>query len=199
MIVGNIAQLLVTHLAGALALSIFIYKFHLVTYPFSLAGFALTVAYSLLFLVFYFHIEWLHSLLLSNRFTRRYKKFYSLLRRYKKKDLFKILLYSVARYAVFSLQYVLIFQWLIPGINVFQVLVFVCLLFFIQSVLPALNLLDVGIRSITALFLFGYITTQSTAVVAAVASIWFINLIIPAILGALFVFKLNFFGTHKRP
>jgi hypothetical protein len=30
---------------------------------------------------------------------------------------------------------------------------------------------------------------------AAVASIWLINLIIPAILGSVFVLKLNFFGS----
>ncbi len=74
----------------------------------------------------------------------------------------------------------------------------VCILFFVQSNLPSLDLFDIGIRSVTALFFFEFITNQSAAVVACTASIWLINIIIPAILGSYFVFKLNFFGSLKR-
>jgi len=59
--------------------------------------------------------------------------------------------------------------------------------------LPSLDLLDVGVRSMTASAFFVYITDQKLAVIAAVSSIWLINLIIPAILGSVFVLKLKFF------
>jgi hypothetical protein len=41
--------------------------------------------------------------------------------------------------------------------------------------------------------LFLYITNQQIAIIAAVSSIWLINLIIPAIIGSVFVFKMKFF------
>jgi hypothetical protein len=65
--------------------------------------------------------------------------------------------------------------------------------FFIQSAIPSLDLLDIGVRSITALKLFSYVTDQSIAIVVAVSLIYIINLIIPAILGSIFVLKLKFF------
>jgi hypothetical protein len=71
----------------------------------------------------------------------------------------------------------------------------VFILFFIQSALPSLDLLDIGVRTMTATYFFGFITGQEVAVMAATACIWLVNLIIPAILGSVFVFKLNFFGN----
>ena len=50
----------------------------------------------------------------------------------------------------------------------------------------------------TATYFFSFITTNEIAIMAATASIWLINLIIPAILGSAFVFKLNFFGTNRN-
>jgi hypothetical protein len=73
----------------------------------------------------------------------------------------------------------------------------ISILFFVQSTLPSLDLFDVGIRSVTASYFFGYVTGHDVAVIACTASIWLINIIIPAILGTYFVFKLNFFGTPK--
>ena len=80
-----------------------------------------------------------------------------------------------------------------PQIPVFPMMMMVFILFFIQSALPSLDLLDVGVRSMTASAFFVYITDQKLAVIAAVSSIWLINLIIPAILGSVFVLKLKFF------
>ncbi|SFG64304.1 lysylphosphatidylglycerol synthase domain-containing protein [Pedobacter insulae] len=198
MAVGNIGQMVVTNVFGAIALSIFIFKFNLLDYRLCLAGFAIAAIFCLFFLLFFFNIKWLNTLLLSIKYTRKYKKFYIILARYKKIELFKILLFCLARYLIFSTEYFIMFYWLVPGISYLNILMLVSILFFVQSSLPSLDLLDIGIRSVTALFFFKFVTDQSTAVVACIASIWFINIIIPAILGSYFVFKLNFFGSNKH-
>jgi hypothetical protein len=87
---------------------------------------------------------------------------------------------------------------LIPEIPIAQTVMMVCIVLFIQSALPSLDLLDVGVRAMTATYFFKFITTNDVAIIAATASIWLINLIIPAILGSVFVFKLNFFGTTRN-
>jgi hypothetical protein len=97
---------------------------------------------------------------------------------------------------VFSFQYYLIIHLLIPVIPVFQMMMLVFVFFFVQSALPSLDLLDIGVRSGAATLLFVHVTNQSLAIIAAVSSIWLINLIIPAILGSVFVFKLNFFDRN---
>ena len=82
------------------------------------------------------------------------------------------------------------------NIPVFPMMMMVFVLFFVQSALPSLDIVDVAVRNGTAAYLFGYIVQQPVAVMAAVSSIWFINLIIPAILGSVFVFKLHFFDRN---
>lgn len=198
MAVGTIGQMVITNVFGAIALSIFFYSFNILDYRLCLAGFGIAAVFSLFFLLFYFNIKWLNTILLSIKYTRKYKKFYTILARYKKLELLKILLFCLARYIVFSAEYFIMFNWLIPGLNNMHIIMLISVFFFVQSSLPSLDLLDVGVRSVTALFFFKFITDQSTAVVACIASIWLINIIIPAILGSYFVFKLNFFGSDKR-
>ncbi|MEE1945984.1 hypothetical protein VRU48_12760 [Pedobacter sp. KR3-3] len=198
MAVGNIGQLVLTNVFGAIAVCLFVYRFTPIDYRLFLALCAIGIAFCLFFIIFYFNIKWLNGILLSMRFTRKYKKFYTILARYRKAELLKILLLCLARYAVFSTQYFIMFLWLIPGLHFVDILMLICILFFVQSSLPSLDLLDIGIRSVTALFFFKYVTDQNTAVVACIASIWLINIIIPAILGSYFVFKLNFFGSTQR-
>lgn len=198
MAVGNIGQLVLTNVLGAVAICFFVYRFFDLAQVLFVAICIVSAVFALFFLIFYFNIKWLNSLLLSIKITRKYKKFYAVLARYRKKELLRILLFCLARYAVFTSQYVIMFIWLIPSLKIGDVLLMVPILFFVQSTLPSLDLLDIGIRSFTALFFFKYITAQNTAVVACIASIWLVNIIIPAILGSFFVFKLNFFGNHHR-
>jgi hypothetical protein len=198
MAVGGIGLLVLTNVFGAIAACVFVFRFIPINYPFFLAFCVFATVFCAFFIVFYFNIKWLNGILLSMRFTRKYKKFYYILARYKKLELLKILGFNFARYAVYSSQYLILFKWLIPGIYTLDVLMLISILFFIQSALPSLALFDIGVRSITALFLFKYVSTEHTAVVACIASVWLINIIIPAILGTYFVFKLNFFGNYKR-
>jgi len=198
MAVGNIGQMVLTNIFGAVALCIFINRFLGLDYRINYALIALSAMFCVFFLVFFFNIRWLNGLLLSMRFTRKYKKFYSILGRYHKKELLRILLFCLARYVVFSTQYFIMFYWLIPDIHYLDILMMVCILFFVQSTLPSLDLFDIGVRSVTASYFFSFVTKQDVAVIACTASIWLINIIIPAILGSYFVFKLNFFGNLNR-
>lgn len=198
MAVGNIAQMVLTNVFGAIAVCVFVYRFVPLEPIFFAAICGLSFVFSLFFIIFYFNIKWLNGLLLAMRFTRKYERFYAILGRYKKRELLKILIFSSARYAIFTTQYLVMFLWLIPGLEALDILMLVPILFFVQSTLPSLDLLDIGIRSVTALFFFKYVTTQNTAVVACIASIWLLNIIIPAILGSYFVFKLNIFGNTRN-
>ena len=101
------------------------------------------------------------------------------------------------RFLVFTSQYYLIIHLLIPDIHVFQMVMLLFIVFFIQSALPSLDLLDIGVRASTASYFFAFITPQEIAVMAATACIWLVNLIIPAILGSVFVFKINFFDNPR--
>ncbi len=198
MAVGNIGQMVLTNIFGAIALCLFIYKFIDMDYRLFYALVVLSMMFCLFFILFYFNIRWLNGILLSFRVTRKYKKFYSVLSRYQTAELLGILMFCLARYIVFSTQYFILFNWLIPEIHYLDILMMVSILFFVQSTLPSLDIFDIGVRSVTAAYFFSFVTTQDIEVIACIAIIWLINIIIPAILGSYFVFKLDFFGNSRR-
>ncbi len=193
MAVGSFAQMVITNVLGIAALLWFGYHFLTIQIWLYLAAVFLGGMVSFLLLVFYFNVSWFVYLLNSIPFLRQYRRFFEIMNRYHVLELNRIMLYSLARFAVFTFQYYLVLHLLIPQLPGFSMVMMVLILFFIQSILPSLDLLDVGVRSATATAFFGYITTQQVAVIAAVSSIWFINLIVPAIIGSVFVFKMKFF------
>jgi hypothetical protein len=195
--VGAIGQMVVTNILGSLALLWFVGRFF---NPNILLHYSLIFLISIFcgfFLLFYFNIGWLEGLLSRISFLKPFRRFFRILGRYKKRELWQVLTYCISRFAVFTTQYCLIIYLLVPEILLADMLMMIFILFFIQSALPSLDLLDVGVRSMTATYFFGFITDQDVAIMAATACIWLVNLIIPAILGSVFVLKLNFFGNNR--
>ncbi|MHB1177523.1 MAG: lysylphosphatidylglycerol synthase domain-containing protein [Daejeonella sp.] len=198
MSVGAIGQMVITNVFGSIALLWFVSRFMELNI---LVNFALTFLVAIFcsfFLLFYFNMQWLNGLLSRIKFIKPFRRFFSILTKYKKGDMFRVLTYCLSRYVVFTTQYFLVIHLLVPGIPVFPMLMILFILFFIQSALPSLNLLDIGVRASTATYFFAFLTDQELAIIAAIACIWLVNLIIPAILGSVFVLKLNFFGNSRN-
>lgn len=193
MAVGAFSQNVITNLVGVTASLWFIYYFLNINPWLYLGLVVLSVVFLALFLIFYFNIKWLVGLLDRIKFLKKYHRFFEIMGRYNIDELLVVIGYSLARFFVFSLQYYLIIHLLLPDIPFISMMLTVFVFLFIQSAMPSLDLLDIGVRSFTAMHLFLYITNQQIAIIAAVSSIWLINLIIPAIIGSVFVFKMRFF------
>ncbi|WP_462266598.1 lysylphosphatidylglycerol synthase domain-containing protein [Mucilaginibacter sp.] len=196
MAVGSFGQNVVTNVVGAGAILWFLYQFqHLQSWLF--VGVAiLVVGFMLFFILFYFNIRWLAGLLNSIKPLKKFHRFFDIMRKYRLAELTRVMGFCLARFAVFSTQYYFVVHLLIPEIPAYQTYLFVFIVFFVQSALPSIDLLDIGVRTATADTLFAYVTHQHLAAIAAVASIWFINLIVPAVLGSVFVLKLKFFDNN---
>ncbi|NOW94849.1 lysylphosphatidylglycerol synthase domain-containing protein [Mucilaginibacter sp. SG564] len=193
MAVGAFGQIIMTNLLGLIAIVWLFYNY----IPVSAWLFALIVLISVLTLailfICFFHIKGIINLINRIAFLRKYHRFFDIMGRYKKPELVRILAFSMARYITFTVQYCIVFHLLIPQFAFFPMVMMLFVYFFVTSAVPSLDLLDVGVRSFTASHLFAYVTDQKIAIIAGVSSIWLINLIIPAIIGSLFVFKLKFF------
>ncbi len=198
MSVGTIGQLVLINVFGALALRWFVYRFMDLNPIMNLSISILILVFSAFFLLFYFNIHWINGLLSKIKFMKRYKRFFIIFSRFKTSELLRILLYCLSRILIYSTQYFLIIHFLIPQIDPLDVILILFIFYFVQSSMPSLDLLDIGLRATTAAYFFSYITDQEIAVMAAIASIWLINLIIPSILGSVFVLKLNFFGSPRN-
>uniref|UniRef100_UPI0037420EB6 lysylphosphatidylglycerol synthase domain-containing protein n=1 Tax=Mucilaginibacter mali TaxID=2740462 RepID=UPI0037420EB6 len=195
MAVGAFGQNVITNVLGAIAIVWFVLTFLHLNIWLNMGVVVLAITLMVVMLLFYFNIRWVVSLLDSVKFLKKFHRFFDIMGRYSFTEMLNIMGYCLARFAVFSFQYYLVIHLLIPSIPLYDVLLMVFVLFFVQSALPSLDLLDIGVRNFTASTLFAYVTNQNIAVMAAVTSIWLINLIIPAILGSVFVFKLRFFDN----
>lgn len=196
--IGSISQMVITNVVGVWAFCWFVYSYMNIQGAWFIGVFVLTLIYSSFFIILYFRIGLINDLLIKIPFLKKYERFFGLLLRYDQKKLRKIFLYSVIRYVVFTSQYCLLMQVLIPDLPFFEMVMMVFILFFVQSALPSLDLFDVGVRSLTASYFFGFLTEMNIAIMAIAACIWFVNLIIPAIIGSFFTFKIKFFDTNTN-
>ncbi len=191
--VGAFGQNVVTNVMGAAGIVWFTFTCLHITGWLMLLILVVAVIYCACFLVLFFKIKWLVVLLNKIPFLAKYHRFFAIMGKYRREDLITVMCFSLSRYLVFTLQYFLLIHLLIPPIPAFGFMMMLFVFFFVQSAIPSLDFLDIGVRSLAADKLFGYLTNQHIAIIASVSIIYLINLIIPAIFGSVFVFKLKFF------
>ena len=116
------------------------------------------------------------------------KPFFIVLKSYSNLEISQVFALSFSRYLIFSLQFLIIlfiFQIELP-ILVLMMIIF--LVFFVKTIVPSVSFLsDLGIRSMTSLYLFEFYNINSSIVIASTLTLWFINILLPVLIGA-FVF-----------
>ncbi len=111
----------------------------------------------------------------------------------KKKQLLSVLVLSVIRYFVFSVQYYLALRVFNVHLDFATAFTLIAITFLITSAIPTFAISEIAVRGATAVYFFSAVTNDSTAVVAASLLLWIINLAIPALIGEFFVWNLKFF------
>jgi hypothetical protein len=70
-------------------------------------------------------------------------------------------------------------------------------LFLVLAVIPTIALVEVGLRGEISLRLMGMFTTNSLGISLASVSIWFINLVLPAIVGSVLFLGIKVFNRKN--
>jgi len=104
-----------------------------------------------------------------------------------KKTLFRILNISMLRYGVYLFQYVFFIHFFGVTEDTVSAILGVGTIFFLQSNLPLPPVLSVFARGEMAIFLWSVFTDNVLGIIAATFSLWILNLVIPAILGAIVI------------
>jgi hypothetical protein len=160
-------------------------------------------AFVFLLLLFYYRIGMMKEMLkkiIPERWAK-YLEYTSVFGRFNGEELTLNLFLSLARYIVFSAQFYLLLVIFGAGVPASQAIILIPVIYLIMTIVPSIALADLGIRGSVALFMFGLYFTRygeadgntDIAILTATTLLWFINLIIPAILGTFFVFNLKFF------
>ncbi len=132
-----------------------------------------------------------------NRWLKKNERKITIPQDYRFSSLALIFLLSVIRYAVFILQYALLFSLFgIPLIGK-QVFTGVSVMFVLMAIVPTLTFLtDLGFRWAVGIQVFQVFTTNTAGILAVSLGIWLINLIIPALIGSLLILRIKLFSSR---
>jgi hypothetical protein len=143
--------------------------------------------------LFYFRMQWLVKLLKWVPYINEKFSFAFVLEHLKGKLMLQILGLSFLRFIVFAVQYVLLWQALQVDIGWWQGFWSIAFVFLIMAIVPSFAIADVGIRGKVALGIAGLFSTNSVAIFAGTVGIWLLNLVLPALIGSLFLLTIKIF------
>ncbi|TMI84909.1 MAG: hypothetical protein E6H10_04870 [Bacteroidetes bacterium] len=112
--------------------------------------------------------------------------------------LLKLLSLSTIRYVVFVVQYFLLFRLFEVNIEWWECLWAVSVIFLVLAIIPTFAIAELGIRGKVSLKLLELFSTNSLGITVATASIWLINLVVPAVAGSLLIVSVKIFKNKNE-
>jgi len=207
--IGSLSQLLITIIVGAASLLFYMPTYFGRTSLFSDYDY---LYYGIIFLVIiiiaaliliFLNVTALPSFvsrILKRKFAH-FNDYFSVISTFSTFELTTVLILSFLRYCVFALQFYLLLMMFSVEIPLLHGLMIISMIFFVMTAIPTITLAELGIRGSISLYFIGlYFENFSTltdkiniGIVSAASSLWLVNLTIPALIGTIFVFRLNFF------
>jgi hypothetical protein len=206
-LIGSLSQLLTTVIAGCIALTFsfsMFFEFEFSIHKnFSFGLLALVFSLLIFALILYFNVGLL-KVVTAGIFPRRKQKllrYIDVFSLYTRFELLKVLLLSVSRFIVFSMQYYLLL--LITGFDIgyFEAMMLISLTYLFLAIIPTIAITELGVRGSVAIYIFGlyfanntfWNESGATAVFTASSVLWLLNLVVPSLFGIIFVYRLRFF------
>jgi uncharacterized membrane protein YbhN (UPF0104 family) len=186
---SRIAQFFITLIFGAASLVYFIEQAKEVYRPVYFLAALASASALFLFVIFVYHKAVL-SFIKNVQFFSPLYKYFEILNRYSKKEVFKVVVYSLLRYMVFSIQFIFLFLFFEISKDLTLLCMAVAFIFLVKSIVP--TILDLGVREASAIYFFtSFGFTNGNTIIYASLTLWTINILIPALLGLLLIFKIK--------
>lgn len=191
--IGRFCQLVATVLAGSGGLLYFIYQFGWPAYPaVSLSVFILLLALCAGALMLLYHAKAIVALVAAIKPLRRFVPYIAVMGNYTSREISELLWLSLGRYTVFLSQFILLLILFEVQLRPVQYLAGVSGTFFLKSVVPSVSFLsDLGVRELSAMYLFGLMGQMRLQVLSASLSLWLLNIAVPSAAGLYFVLRLR--------
>lgn len=211
-VLGSMSQLFITILAGTLALLVFVpeYMINSRIFPDTLFfGFAfLVILMDLLLFFLLVNVQFLSVLrdkLLRSR-LKKFRKHLTVFAGFSPKEMIAVMGLCLLRYIVFTGQFFLLLKIFSVPVRLYDGILITSLIFLALSIVPTVTITELGVRNSLAVYFFGFYFNHSAAmtvqvldgIILAGSLLWIINLVIPAILGTLFISRLKFFRKNAQ-
>lgn len=198
---GSIAQFVVTLVAGGIGLFMLTMlgaplPWHADWISWALA--TLTALVAFIALVLYFYPGLLRQLLLLVPFLHRFEQASGILSRYQRSDLLNVILLSIARYAVFGFQFVLLLRAFGAGVDHMEAILAVPLIYLIATLIPSVMLTELGVRGSVAMAVLAPLGADDALVLMATTCLWVINVALPASVGSLILLFARIRSRHTE-
>lgn len=190
-IIGSFAQLIVTGFLGLLGSLYYILNVQKSSWLIILLVTSLLLFTFLTYLYFNLHklLDWTNGVSIF----RKGRIYLKVVKRFNQQQLINILLISTGRYIIYTIQFIMLLKFFLVDINNITLLCTVWLIFWIMAILPTIAIAEIGIRGEAALFFLAPLSTNHLGIVSSTFMLWFINLIIPSLIGCLFVYKMKLY------
>lgn len=113
-----------------------------------------------------------------------------------RKHLLIILLLSFLRYMIFILQYVLLLRVMQVNIDLNLSVWLISVFYFFMAIVPTVGFTELPVRATVSVLILGLFSSNIIGIHAASFLIWCINLVVPAIIGSLFILGIKIIKTR---
>ena len=203
-IVSSISQLIITLFAGSVGLFFIRKNIETGNTMQGLDSFWLQVLqYGVIIVLLiltgiYFRLSLLINLVDKLRNNNRYSWLVGSLKDIDATLLLKLLSLSAIRYVVFVVQYFLLFRLFEVNAGWWECFWAVSVVFLVLAIIPTFAIAELGLRGNVSLKLIGLFSTNSLGISLTTATIWIINLVLPAIAGSLLILSVKIFKNRNE-
>ncbi|WP_153796772.1 lysylphosphatidylglycerol synthase domain-containing protein [Foetidibacter luteolus] len=199
-IVGSMSQMIITLVLGIAGM--FYVRYNILSDTTHLQGLSSLWLNGLIYLIMfgtalhiicYYKLSWIATIMEKIPFIQRYIYLFDKVEDFHWKELTRILTLSFSRYVVFTVQYLLMFKVFDVDVTPIDGSSMVCVMFLVLAILPTIPMAELGVRGQVSTQLFGLLSPNTIGILYTAAGIWFINLIIPALAGTLFILTIKLF------
>ncbi|MBA3828813.1 MAG: flippase-like domain-containing protein [Taibaiella sp.] len=187
-ILGAMAQMLALFVFGTMGLIYYNIAFPGTIWLILLGG---CIVVTLFIVWLYLHIETWLPLLGRFKWARKYNIYAQLLKRFQRKEQLQIFLISLLRFGVFTAQYLFFLRWMNVEMPLAQGYCMASLFFWAIAIIPSIALAELGERGQVSLFIFHHFSANTLGILGATMGIWFLNLIIPSIIGSILLLRMR--------
>ncbi|MGX5818586.1 lysylphosphatidylglycerol synthase domain-containing protein [Chitinophaga lutea] len=199
-IVGSFSQLIITIVFGLIGFIYYVSRHEMTgegILPAAarekiLLGFLLVVC--VLVFILYFRLQIIVNLFERIPLLRKIKVYVIIIARYSSRDLGRLLGLSAVRYMVFSAQYLILLYALGVSFVWWQGFFMINVIYLVMAVLPTIAIAEIGLRGSVSMHFLGLLSGNAAGILAATVAIWLINLVLPAVIGAILLLRVKIFS-----
>ncbi len=193
-IVGSISQLIITLLAGCIGL--FILRNEIEAKQLISPMWMSVILYGVMAVLlvtglFYFRLSWIVKWADRLPGSKRFTYLVEALEEFHASMLLKLLLLSLLRFTVFILQYYLLFVLFDVHLSGWQVFWTISVSFLVMAIIPTIAIAELAQRGKVVTAIVGLYSANELGMTFATGGIWFINLIMPAIIGSMLILRMR--------